>query len=65
MSNAPRQKSASPILHSKPIHLRLTEEDLVKTHSLAQNEGRSATNFARFIFLRALAQYEAAQAQKA
>lgn len=56
----PRAQSASaePVLHDKPIALRLTKSERERTIKYAAAEDRSASNFARQMFLRGLAAYE-------
>lgn len=59
---SPRVKAAGePLLHDKPIALRLTDSERERTFRHAQGEGRSASNFVRFIYLRGLAEYEREQ----
>jgi hypothetical protein len=56
--------ASDPVLHDKPIALRLTEGERQRTLHYAQRDGRSASNFARLLFLRGLADYEREQAQR-
>ena len=53
-----RVHAAAPLLHDKPIPLRLTEDERNRTLQHAADEGRSASNFARLMFLRGMADYE-------
>jgi hypothetical protein len=53
--------ASDPVLHDKPIALRLTESERQRTMRYARGEGRSASNFARFIYLRGLADFEREQ----
>lgn len=62
MTNSARPLSAQPLRHDKPIALRLTDAERERTFKLAQADGRSASNFARHMFLRGLADYEREQA---
>lgn len=48
----------APLRHDKPIALRLTDEERQRALQGALDEGRSASNFARWVFLRGLADYE-------
>lgn len=50
--------STQPLRHDKPIALRLTDEERRKAFECAQADGRSASNFARLMFLRGLADFE-------
>jgi hypothetical protein len=51
-------KTDTPLRHDKPIALRLTDEERLRTLNGAKSEGRSASNFSRWLFLRSLAEYE-------
>lgn len=61
MSTSARTLAAQPLRHDKPIALRLTDEERERTFKCAQADGRSASNFARLMYLRALAEYEREQ----
>jgi hypothetical protein len=59
--SAPALKSSTfpeHLNHAKPIALRLTDSEWDRAFKYAKAENRSASNFARFIFLRGLTEYE-------
>lgn len=62
MSAPQETPHVQPLRHDKPIALRLTDSDRLRTITLAHTEGRSASNFARQMFLRGLAEFEREQA---
>lgn len=53
-----RSATVEPLLHARPIPLRLTETEHQRTWSHAAIEGRSASNFARMIHLMGMELYE-------
>lgn len=62
MTHTASTPSTQPLRHDKPIALRLTDEERRKAFEYAQADGRSASNFARQMFLRGLADYQAKNA---
>lgn len=48
-----------PLLHDKPIALRLTKSEREEAFALAAEDGRSASNFALLIYRRGVADYKA------
>ena len=58
MTKTARPLSAQPLRHDKPIALRLTDEERLRTFKYAEADRRSASNFARQMFLRGLAEFE-------
>lgn len=58
MTKTARPLSAQPLRHDKPIALRLTDAERQRAFQCAETDGRSASNFARQMFLRGLAEFE-------
>ena len=52
-----RSATVEPLMHAKPIPLRLTGEELERAWAGAQHEGRSASNFIRMIHNMGMEQY--------
>ena len=52
-THPPRRHSGSlaPILHSKPIALRLPQDELSEAHAMADGQDRSTASFARLVYL--------------
>lgn len=64
MAHSRLSSEVDPVQHDKPIALRLTESERQRTLRFARGEDRSASNFARFIYLRGLADYERERARE-
>lgn len=52
-----RSATVEALVHSKPIPLRLTEDERQRAWAGAQHEGRSASNFVRMIHNMGMEQY--------
>ncbi len=61
-SVAPAGSAGERIVHDKPIALRLTQSERDEAFQLADEESRSASSFALFMYRRGVADFKAKRA---
>lgn len=61
-SPAPGGAAGERIVHDKPIPLRLTQTERDEAFQLADEESRSASSFALYMYRRGVADYKAKRA---